>query len=264
MSRNVSYITGGISVEQRTASVINADEEVRLTDAYALYYILSGEGSFFTEGTEYSLTAGSAVLVRPLVCHGVKSVGSTPTVYLEIVFAGHSLPRALLEQLDDTVLRATSAAIFKRDVLSAQVVSVLTSFGDGVAVSEKMRQIYLEALLTEAVVLLTAAESEATVKEDRALGARLVKYITENLTENLSLDTLARAFFVSKYHLCRAFKEYNGISVHGYIIRKRILLARRLIEEGEAPTSVAYRVGFGDYSAFYRAYQRVMGKYPTA
>ena len=41
-------------------------------------------------------------------------------------------------------------------------------------------------------------------------------------------------------------------------------LAKQLIEQGETASGAAYKVGFGDYSAFYRAYVKVVGKAPTA
>ena len=39
--------------------------------------------------------------------------------------------------------------------------------------------------------------------------------------------------------------------------------AVELIEAGETASSAAYRVGFGDYSSFYRAYVKIIGEPPT-
>ena len=35
----------------------------------------------------------------------------------------------------------------------------------------------------------------------------LLRYINHNLTEDLSIETLARKFYLSKYHMMRKFKE---------------------------------------------------------
>jgi AraC-like DNA-binding protein len=43
-----------------------------------------------------------------------------------------------------------------------------------------------------------------------------------------------------------------------------VLYAKQLIESGETASSAAYKVGFGDYSSFYRAYVKVIGRSPTA
>ena len=102
------------------------------------------------------------------------------------------------------------------------------------------------------------------INNEGELGARVIRYLNENITRDVSLDSLAKRFFVSKYYLCRAFKKHNGISVHGYINQKRVMYAKQLIESGETASGAAYKVGFGDYSAFYRAYVKLVGKAPTA
>ena len=52
--------------------------------------------------------------------------------------------------------------------------------------------------------------------------------------------------------------------MHAYVNQKRILYAKKLIESGVTASVAAERVGFGDYSAFYRAYVKIIGKSPTA
>ena len=69
---------------------------------------------------------------------------------------------------------------------------------------------------------------------------------------------------MSKYYLCRAFKKYSGVSIHSYITHKRVVYAKQLIDSGETASGAAYKVGFGDYSAFYRAYVKVFGKSPAS
>ena len=90
----------------------------------------------------------------------------------------------------------------------------------------------------------------------------MIKYIGEYITRDLTLDFLSKRFLVSKYYICRAFKKHNGISVHGYIVQKRIMLAKQLIESGIGAAVAAKQVGFCDYSAFYRAFVRIIGRPP--
>ncbi|MFQ9951435.1 MAG: helix-turn-helix domain-containing protein [Clostridium sp.] len=70
-------------------------------------------------------------------------------------------------------------------------------------------------------------------------------------------------FFVSKYHLIRKFKEYINPTVYHYILSKRIVLARHLIRQGVAVTSVAEECGFSDYSNFYKAFTAKLGMPPA-
>ena len=49
-----------------------------------------------------------------------------------------------------------------------------------------------------------------------------IDYIMKHLDENLSLDTVAAHFFISKYHFSRIFKEETGESVYAFIKRCKI------------------------------------------
>ena len=119
-------------------------------------------------------------------------------------------------------------------------------------------------LIAEIIILLSASAGERMLHSEEELGARVIRYLNSHIEHSINLDKLAKRFFVSKYHLCRAFKKHNGISVHGYLVQKRIIYAKQLIESSETASGAAYKVGFGDYSAFYRAYVKIVGKAPTA
>ena len=47
-----------------------------------------------------------------------------------------------------------------------------------------------------------------------------------------------------------------------YLLRKRIAQAQQLLAEGASAQDAALKSGFRDYSAFYRAYLRIMGHSP--
>ena len=98
-------------------------------------------------------------------------------------------------------------------------------------------------------------------------GAKLVAQIdeiirNEHLTESLTLDELAAKFYVSKYYLLHAFKEYANLSVHQYIISKRIIHAQILLQNGVSPGEAARDSGFNDYAGFYPAFVKQTGMTP--
>ena len=148
--------------------------------------------------------------------------------------------------------------------ISADVTSVFDRFDRVHSLDCESAEEFSRALLSEIIILLSISDSEAMTIVDNELGARVAEYLNRNIERNLSLDKLARHFFISKYHLCRAFKSYSGISVHSYINHKRIMYAKQLIDSGVTASGAAEKVGFGDYSAFYRAYVKILGKSPTS
>ena len=91
----------------------------------------------------------------------------------------------------------------------------------------------------------------------------VLKYINSNLENDLSIDTIASEFFISKYYLMRKFKNQIGSSIHNYVVQKRLILARSLISDGLSMSSVCSRCGFNDYSSFVRAFKKVYGVSPS-
>ena len=91
----------------------------------------------------------------------------------------------------------------------------------------------------------------------------VLNYINSNLENDLSIDTIASEFFISKYYLMRKFKNQIGSSIHNYVVQKRLILARSLISDGLSMSSVCSRCGCNDYSSFVRAFKKVYGVSPS-
>ena len=91
----------------------------------------------------------------------------------------------------------------------------------------------------------------------------VLNYINSNLENDLSIDTIASEFFISKYYLMRKFKNQIGSSIHNYVVQKRLILARSLISDCLSMSSVCSRCGFNDYSSFVRAFKNVYGVSPS-
>lgn len=49
-----------------------------------------------------------------------------------------------------------------------------------------------------------------------------IDYIMQHLDEDLSLDTVAAQFYISKYHFSRIFKDETGESIYAFIIRCKV------------------------------------------
>ena len=91
-------------------------------------------------------------------------------------------------------------------------------------------------------------------------------YVRANLSEPLSLSTLARTFCVSRGHLARTFRQELGVTVHEYLTAERLSEAKRLIatQREMSITEIALHVGYQSLSHFSRAFRQHVGFSPAA
>lgn len=232
-------------------------------DGYELIYVSRGTGSYVVEGEEYSLDTCSLLLMPPHAFHYVKIDFSRPYERHVVNFKSSTLPieaRDALDRMFEEVDRY--GRFYSGEDIPAGVVPALLSMSEAVRMSAEDGKCFITSLLTAILLRLSLDAPVLPTQEQTALGARVVRYLNAHLTEDVSLDVLAKSFFVSKFHLCRAFKEHNGVSVLQYLTEKRVMFAKHLVEQGETAIHAASKAGFGDYSSFYRAHRRICGTAP--
>ncbi len=93
--------------------------------------------------------------------------------------------------------------------------------------------------------------------------ARAVWYIESHLSDELSLETIAGAVGVSRFHLSRAFSVTTGCPLAHYVRARRLSRAAESLAAG-APDilSLAVGTGYGSHEAFTRAFRQQFGLAP--
>ena len=90
-----------------------------------------------------------------------------------------------------------------------------------------------------------------------------IKYIRENLTADLSLDTLSKIACLSPVYFHNCFKASTGKNLREYVEEQRLKqAANMLISTDKTLTEIAYSCGFSSQSYFSYAFKRKMGKAP--
>ena len=77
-------------------------------------------------------------------------------------------------------------------------------------------------------------------------------FIASRHDEPLSLDEMARAASLSRFHFVRLFSLIHGETPHAFLLKKRTAVARRHLAVGSACSEAATRAGFGSRSALFR------------
>lgn len=85
-----------------------------------------------------------------------------------------------------------------------------------------------------------------------------------NYDKDISLDMLAKKFYISPYHLCHEFKRYTGRTLVEYINITRIMNAqRKIMETNDSITDICSHTGFKNLTHFNRVFRSITGTSPS-
>ncbi len=120
------------------------------------------------------------------------------------------------------------------------------------------------ALIVIVLQIMNQLELESVYRKEHPLLTSAIKYINENLYEDLSLDRLAKDLHFSKYYLSHFFKAQTGYTPLQYIMRRRIGEAQSLLlSTNLSVTEIATKVGFNNSNQFYVQFKKYIGISPT-
>lgn len=92
---------------------------------------------------------------------------------------------------------------------------------------------------------------------------RILTYVNENYTENISLKSMSAAIGYNEDYLSHFFRKTLGLAFRAYVNLLRIDHACQLIEQGELSISnIALACGFQNIRSFNRAFKQIMEETP--
>jgi len=124
----------------------------------------------------------------------------------------------------------------------------------------------VEALAEALAITLVRADNlpraRRTARDPRI--ATAVSLMEERYADDLSVDDVARAAGLSRFHMSRLFREEVGESPYRFLQRTRIERAAELLGSGRhGVTEAALSVGFRDLGRFARAFREHLGCAPS-
>ena len=240
-------------------------------NGYELLYVVKGEGTYRIEGAEYPMRPGSMLIARPCEFHCISPDKNMEYERDVLIFNERALYDSIVTNLDILSPTASKSGVIyideeeKKSAISAifKHMKNTSRIFDGSRNKSEKQETMLCALLTQLLLILSLEEVSVSDSREENVMGDVIKYVNRHLFDDISLDTVSQRFFISKYYLCRAFKEQTGTSLLSYVNAKRIVMSDQLLARGESATEVAYKVGFGSYSSFYRAYVKQNGHSPV-
>lgn len=230
---------------------------------YAIGLMESG-GSYCLgpEKSDSLVSSGQVALINPCQVHSGVPLSGQPITYRMVYFDLQLMTAAAAEMSR----QAPATPEFPRMVVEdpplwrrlQRFCRVVQGPGDSL---EK------ESAVADTVAYLLACCSNVRSSlTSRRRGGKSIRHAMEFLAEDLdrkmSLDEVARAAGLSRYHFLRVFKQQTGLPPHLFRTLRRIDRAKQLLRDGQPLAQTALKVGFSDQSHFTNTFHKYTGATP--
>ena len=254
---------GGIAMvpfyelQQEDIKIIHNKRELRYNthvhEHLEIIYVFDIGQHINIDGTDYEIKAGQAAIIFPNIVHTYYRnefrntdeicIICSPNIFKGIFpnFTDYQPENPIIADIDDTVQLA-----FK-ELLTC------TEFAEQVAWT---------------MIILSRITKKITLKHKPSapvahLTSKIVNYVAENFREDITLDTLAKEFSVSKFYISHTFSDKLKTSLPGYLAFVRAkYAAEQLRSTSESITNIALDAGFSSQSTFNRVFLKIYGMTP--
>ena len=221
--------------------------------SYELYYLISGNRDYFVEDKSFSVSAGSFVLIPPSTLHrtggkyGLRTLIGFRKNFLAENFNEQIIPE-LVKCFDNYIITPPEE---KRDYFQNLLKKIEKS-------SNKT-----EFALNLSILLYELSKYKSDTRCDERI-SKITSYINDNYHQITSIGQIAEQFFISKYHLCRIFKDTLHITLIDYLNEVKIKNARYYIEStNKSFITISKLCGFNSLSYFSTVFRKIVGQSPS-
>lgn len=232
-----------------------------------VFYLISGKCSYLVEGNQYELKPGDILIMRSAETHKLLLGDEEPYERIAIHFSP-----ALIDSIapDSRLLRPfLDRPLGQRNLYrpgengNERLQAAFAGFDFEGLGDVKLN---LVARLLLFLTLLSAAYERQVSRPggDGSFQSQLVAYVNEHLFEDISLQSIADAFYRSRSQISRVFRQSTGSPLWEYVTIKRLLAAQTMLQRGVSASEACVACGFTDYSSFFRAYRARFGHSPKS
>ena len=228
-------------------------------------YILSDGFKILIDGIMYEPGKGDLIFIGEYSVHCF--ICEDKSVHLNLGQVSLSILSDGYTGVDPIKTHITAEEIAKVPQLQEKIMH-LTELMRGIgSVCKKDKNLFAKAVFSAFYFLLmenfSVEKRGDTLKKERKEFYRIIGFINENITENITVSGISKSLYLDRGKLSRIFTKYSGMSVNDYINRLRVSKANGLLEEGYTVMSVALESGFQSVRTFNNVYKKIMGFPPS-
>lgn len=239
---------------------------------YEIHLLLDKEANHIIEGNMFRIHNLDLVLMAPSKLHKSEYPEGPAVKRLIIQF---QLPRGENKEFNQSIERLLSVFYspvpiyrFEREI-QEQLAWRINSIFHILKGSSELKTLQLHAELLQFLSLIYNNRDKNIYNQvtDDNISAKIyaiTSYIHAHYFEELSLEFLAKEFYISTYYLSHQFKEVTGFTITNYIQMTRIRNAQQMLLSGNKKiTEIAEDCGFNSFSQFNRVFNKVCGVAPS-
>lgn len=240
---------------------------------YEFFFFLEGAVNYQVGKSVYPLEYGDFLLIPPGVEHRPHFQSPKATYRRFVLWLGKDFYQKLKNVSEDFTYGFRQAELYGRyhfhcdyvpaREIQARLIELVQEHGSQNPFHSMNSRLIVASFLIHINRMLYQADHLGSPNHEKALYLSLCDYINHHLEEDLSLDSLAGLFYVSKYHISHIFKDNMGISPHQYVTKKRLQASKHEIMSGLPFNQISFQYGFQDYTSYYRAFKKEFGLSPS-
>lgn len=207
------------------------------------------------DGTEYKVSRGEMILLPAGVSHRGfhDSDSDKPLRYFWVHFL-----LGTDHEYCDQCRREFRLPVYFR-LCNYDRVKILYNHLLDVSLLTNMRKKYCDFLFSALCCEISEQFGNANMTGNNTVN-KVIAFIEANIHNKLSLESVALQAGYNKQYISRLFKKHTGISVNGYIIKKKLELAKQLLTGSDISVSeTAEKTGFDDSGYFMRVFKKHEG-----
>lgn len=219
-----------------------------------LLHVIEGSLAIEVNGRVEYATAGEYVLILSNQIHAFYSLSQT---LIDVCIFSEDWASAFFKKIQNKNIYQSVFNCSPR--ISAFIDSELF-LCDGKKPDVFMLKSMLYAVLSE---FLTQAQLVDTTTSDKKVIELILKYVRENFTDNISLESIAEQSGYNKQYLSRQFHKNISLNFPSFVNLYRVDYAIELLRTSDLPiTEIAYKSGFQSIRSFNRVFLKITGVFP--